>query len=439
MSTPIQPQVYNGFDPGLAYSTYRMRKFSFIIAGVTAFFASLSFMVAAYTGSGSFGEWTGQQIFYGMIGVGIVATVTLFQLTLYSSSEHKVKKWVLVAMTAAAICFAIITETGGGMQREDARVEARSSKSISMQGVQKAIDQTSTNLASNPYQKALEQAYESQSKAEFELSRCSRHINVGQWRVDRCVEYETRLIESNKRLIVRLINQGEAAKQTTVQTMTTLFEKAKGFERDDAFHLALVRAIKTTLDISFDAASLILFMGIVCIFETALHYLGRRYADSRDALLLHGYDVVTILRGVPRRLQQLPKQQIENKKETISKLPVNTDTPFPNKQKRANIRSYQSTVLQEDRPLYEVIKDLVVSEKLAPNVRALKAALKKGGHFSDDIIRQEMSEDILDTLHCDTYLGFRVLLKNQKFTEDGQKVPRYLLNEAISESNQNSG
>ena len=422
---------FDGFDPGLAYSTYRQRRFAFFIAGVTAFFASLSFMVAAYAGSSLFSEWTGQQLFYAMIGVGIVATVTLFQLALYSSSEAKRNKWVVFAMTAVAICFAVVTETGGGMQREDARVEARSSQSLSMQSVQKVIDQTGDNLSANPYQKALEKAYQSQSNAEYELSRCGRHSSVGQWRVDRCIDYETRLIESNKRLIVRLINQSEAAKNSSVETMSTLLKTAKQLERDESFHIALIRAIKTLFNISFDMASLILFLTTVCIFETALHYQGRSYAESRDLLLFHGYDLVRTFRATPRKLARTSDLQIENRKETIKELSVNKSETKPNQIPALKASNTKSTVHGEEENLYGVIKDLIITQQLAPNVRALKVAMKKAGYFSDDIIRQKRAEEMLDTMHCDTFKGFRVLLPNKPDESIGIKRPKYILNEAI--------
>lgn len=431
-STPLVLQ--DDFDPGLAYSTYRLRKFSFYLAGLTAFFASLSFMVMAYAGSSLFDDWTLQQTFYGLIGVGIVATVTLFQLTLYSSSELKREKWVAFAMMAVAISFAIITETGGGMQREEARVEVRSSNSISMQGVKKAIEQASSNLTSNPYQPALENAYKALSEAEYELGRCNRHASIGQWRVDRCVTYESQRIASNKRLVSRLTNQEKEIKRDSLATMDALFSTAKQYERDDQFHMAIVRALKTTLNTTFDIASLVLFLTTVCIFEVALHYLGRRYVDAREALLAHGYDLVRFMRRTPRRLKHAADKQIENKKETIAQLAGQDSTRAIEQSTKREPEVVPSTVLHNEQTLYQVIRELVITQELAPNVRALKRAMKKGGHFSDDIIRQQKAEEILDTLHCDTLMNLRILLPNPAYTPGGLKCPKYVLNPAIVES-----
>jgi hypothetical protein len=433
MKTNSYNEPLDGFDPGLAYNTYRLRKFAFFIAGVTAFFASLSFMVAVYAGSSLFSEWTGQQLFYGLVGAGIVATVTMFQLTLYSSSEFNNRSWTIFVMTAVAVSFAIITETGGGMQREDARMEARSSQSISMKSLQKTIDQTSENLSNNPYQSVLEEAYKAQSNAEYELSRCGRHASIGQWRIDRCVDYETRLIESNKRLIVRLLNQSEDAKHSSIETMSTLLDTARDLERDESFHIALIRAIKSALDISGDIASFILFLTTICIFEIALHYLGRRYAEARDLLLFHGYDLVRVFRVMPKQLAQTSQQQIRNKKETIKELSVNNSGTQPNPIPTLTTSDDASTVHHTEENLYDIIKDLIISQQLAPNVRALKAAMKKGGYFSDDIIRQRRAEEILDTLHCDTYDGLRVLLPNPEYSKSGIKKPKYILNEGLFE------
>lgn len=425
---------FEGFDPGLAYSTYRIRRFAFILAGITAFFASLSFMVTAYAGSSLFDKWTGQQLFYGMIGAGIVATVTLFQLTLYSSSELKRSKWIVFALVMVAVSFAIITETGGGMMREDARVENRSNQSVSMRNLQKAIDQMSENLSTNPYQQSLEKAYQSQSSAEYELGRCDRHLSTGQWRVNQCIEYETRIIERNKQLIVRLINQSEAAKHSTLETMSTLLQKAKTHEYDDAFHIGIIRAIKTMFGISFDVASFTLFLTTVCIFEIALHYLGRRYAESRDLLLYHGYDLVRFFRARPRLLTETSYQQIGNKAETKKELSVNSQPVKPNEVPTLNRDHASSTVHADEENLYSIIKDLILSRELAPNIRALKAAMKKGGYFSDDLIRQERAELILDTLHCDTHQGLRILLPNPEYSKTGIKRPKYVLNAALTEN-----
>lgn len=439
MNTNSYTESIGSFDPGLAYSTYRLRKFAFFIAGITAFFASLSFMVAVYAGSSLFSEWTGQQLFYGLIGAGIVATVTMFQLTLYSSSEFNNRSWAMFAMTAVAVSFAIITETGGGMQREDARMEVRSSQSMSMKSLQKTINQTGQNLSNNPYQNVLEEAYKAQSNAEYELSRCDRHSSIGQWRVDRCIDYETKLIESNKRLIVRLLNQSQEAKHASVDTMNALLKSARELERDESFHIALIRAMKSAFAITADMASLILFLTTVCIFEIALHYLGRRYAESRDLLLFHGYDLIRVFRVMPKQLAQTSQQQIENEKETFKELSVNNSETRTNSIPTPTINSDASTVLHAEENLYEIIKDLIISQQLDPNVRALKAAMKKGGYFSDDIIRQERAEEILDTLHCDTHDGLRVLLPNPEYTKTGIKRPKYILNKALFETNSLEG
>ncbi len=104
-----------------------------------------------------------------LVGFGITLALTLFQYFLYSRDKGKAA--IAAAATVVAVCFGLLSEIGQGMERDEARMLAKSANS----GTYKALLGALTNAPAakiNPYAGQL-------AEAERKLTQCRELLAKG--------------------------------------------------------------------------------------------------------------------------------------------------------------------------------------------------------------------------------------------------------------------
>lgn len=271
------------FDAGIAYAAYNGRLLAFIIAAFTAFAMSAYFICGYFVGTNQFWLWTFDQWVNAVPGLGITFAMTAFQAILYTN-HNAASKWVTVLSICVAAGFSVLSEVGQGMDRDNIRMESKSLESPAYKALVGSLA-GAANSGYVPYSLDLQQA-------QARLATCQKKMAQGVYQD--CAESQARLDA-----VRQMIEMSQAA---TANKSLALAQTAKSMERDENNFHPLVNLIRTQVGVAGIVASFILSLTIIVFFEYAFHYLGARYAESRDYLLGHGYDTTRRARRAPRAL-----------------------------------------------------------------------------------------------------------------------------------------
>lgn len=282
------------------YSELKTRQIYFDIATFTAFLASSLFIVGFFAGNIKFWTWTADQWPYGVLGVLITLAVTGFQRTLYSqgaTTKEELKEnlaagrkmtWFAFFLSFA---FGMMTEVGGGMEREEARMLDKSVSSPVFQSLMDNIGNITGTIGDNPYADRIARAGQIKAAHVLELGRCNRHASKGPKRVERCEVYEQKKIDAQDAKIRSYNQMAAGADSQRGNALTETMAQAKSFERDESNHHPLVKLFKGWFSISPIFASFLLSALIIGVFEFAFHYQGKCLAEIRNQFLEAGYDL----------------------------------------------------------------------------------------------------------------------------------------------------
>lgn len=279
-----QSHQVRAFNAPLAYSDYKAKYAAFLVAAVTAFLASAYFTIGYFAGHLRVYEYGYTEWLNFLVGFGITLALTLFQYFLYSRDKGKHGGKAAIAATVVAVCFGLLSEIGQGMERDEARMLARSSQS----GTYKALLGALTNAPAakiNPYAGQL-------AEAERKLTQCRELLSKG----------KTPHCNGDAQRVESLKASSASAESTAASTSLALVDKSREMERDERNYHALVNLAKTTLGISAIVASFLVSLTIVGFFEYAFHHLGHNFADAKELLLSNGYDTSRKVRTPPRKI-----------------------------------------------------------------------------------------------------------------------------------------
>lgn len=304
-------------NPAYLYKEYRKRGVYFAIATFTAFLASSLFIVGFFAGTIKFWEWNSDQWPYGILGICITLAVTGFQHILYSNGDVKAGKKMTIFAFFLSFAFGMLTEVGGGMEREEARMLDKSVRSPVFQTLMNNIGNITAGIGNNPYADQIAEAEATKARHVLELGRCDRHAAKGPKRVERCEVYEQKKIDEQVSRIIAFKEMAKSADNERGNVLQGSMTQAKAFERDEENHHPLVKLIKSWFTIEFIVASFFLSSVIIGVFEFAFHYQGKSYADIRDQLLAQGYDLTNGKGIIPTRYQT-PKESIVQKADELS-------------------------------------------------------------------------------------------------------------------------
>lgn len=272
------------FNPALAYADYKSKLLAFLVASVTAFLASAYFTIGYFAGHLRFYEYGYTEWLNFLVGFGITLALTLFQAFLYARDKGKNGGKAALLATIVAVSFGFLSEVGQGMERDEARMLARSANSGTYQAVINALKQA-PQAHSNPYAIPL-------SNAESRLSQCLEKLSRGL----------TLHCEGDKARVASLQESAKQAETTASTSSLALVNKSKELERDEKNYHPLVTLARTTLGLPAIVASFLVSLIIVGFFEFAFHHLGQNYAESKSVLLANGYDVSKKAREIPYKL-----------------------------------------------------------------------------------------------------------------------------------------
>ena len=275
----------------------------FKLAAFAAFIASSFFVVGYFAGSLQVNTWDTEQWLHGLIlGVPFTATLTMFQYFLYSSGNKKAAYSSALSFVVAA-GFGVMTEIGQGMERQENRVHQRSLDSPVLQSALKAIENSNGSVNALPMST---EAAENLAQHQYELTRCGRHLKThGQWRVDKCVNYEQKRIARYQASVdTQAIRQQQVLSAQAGKT-AELMQAAKQLERDEKHYHAFIRFLHSLFGLSsYLSANFLLSLLLVMAFEYAFHYLGNFERDTKAALRLRGYEVKRFRAKPPKQLRE---------------------------------------------------------------------------------------------------------------------------------------
>ena len=262
----------------------------FKLAAFAAFIASSFFVVGYFAGSLQVQTWNTEQWLHGLVlGVPFTATLTMFQYFLYSSGNKKAAYSSALSFIVAA-GFGIMTEIGQGMERQENRVHERSLQSPVLQSALKAIENSTAPSTVRPVSR---DAVEKLAYHQYELARCDRHRKThGQWRVDKCVNYEQQRIARYQAVVDSQSLRQQQELSAQAGKTAQLLQTAKQLERDEKHYHAFIRFLHSLLGFdTYLSANFILSLLLVMAFEYAFHYLGNFERDTKAALRIRGYEV----------------------------------------------------------------------------------------------------------------------------------------------------
>ncbi|MBO0611777.1 hypothetical protein [Thiothrix fructosivorans] len=271
------------FNAGLAYAEYKQRQLAYIIAAITAYLMSAYFVVGYFAGHLRIMEWDGSQWAQAIPSLGLVAVMTAYQFFLYSQGDTEGGKKATIIAVCVAVGFSLLSEIGQGMERDAIRMETKSQESPTYKAVIAAIGGATTG-SYNPYSADLQ-------NAEMKLAQCEERLSRGKEK--HCEGAKARVEAVNK-----MIANGNASNQAKA---IALAGTAKTMERDENNYHPLVNFIREVFGAGGTVASFLLSLTLISFFEYAFHYLGGQFAQSREYLMAHGYDVTRKLRQPPRK------------------------------------------------------------------------------------------------------------------------------------------
>lgn len=269
----------NSVAINMAYRQYKARQVTFYIAAVTAFLMSSYFMVNYFAGNLQITTWNLEQWKQAIASLGISFVMTAFQFVLYSEGQHKRATALTVLATLVAVFFAFLTEIGQGMEREEQRVSMRSLESPTYQVMLERISQLGdVPLAAHPYADEI-------ANAQMKLARCEARLARG---LEQHCQQSTARLAAYEQQAAAYVSQ---LQQQQTNTATALFQQAKAMEKDASNHHPLVKLLISWFGIASVSGNFLISLLIIAAFEFAFHYLGGKYAASREVLLQAGVDL----------------------------------------------------------------------------------------------------------------------------------------------------
>ena len=251
----------------------------FTFAAIVAWLLSTSFLVTFFVGGTlDFSEWDKTKWMYATLALFLTASITAFQYFLYQSGRAGAGFWVAVAVV---VIFSSFTELANVLQREGETVRSRSEQSQTYQQAVGSIGAAVKSGINQGVSPTLLKAMGKKANAEAELLRCKRHTPLGQVRVNRCIDIETRNFNKADRLI-KSIEKAEAdAATSNTSLIKATVEIAKDLEHNKDYHFEAVKLLMT-LGLSALVASLLISVLIVGSFEFAFHGIGSFYSESKQ-------------------------------------------------------------------------------------------------------------------------------------------------------------
>ena len=225
-------------------------------------------------------EWLGA-----MLGLVVTTAITGVQVILYASPSHH-RAGVLV--TFLVVCFALFSEIGSPMEKEEMKVAQRSENSATYKAVVSAIKGSVGGSRPSAYSYQLADAKASKSQHEFELGRCKRHASKGQKRVDRCVTFEKKKIAFYQAQIDSYRESMKSESKDNQSSQLALVGEAKSLEHNTDKHSGLIKFVKESLATSYLSAMMLASLILIVAFESGFHFAGSRAAVLKAALMKQG-------------------------------------------------------------------------------------------------------------------------------------------------------
>ncbi|MBJ6610950.1 MAG: hypothetical protein JG718_11380 [Candidatus Thiothrix moscowensis] len=277
------------FNAGLAFSEFRVIRVFYIIAAMTAFFMSAYFVVGYFAGNLHVLEWDYSQWAQALPSIGLVAVMTAYQFVLYSQGDTEGGKKATIIAVCVAVAFSLLSEIGQGMERDHIRMETKSQDSPTYKAALAALGNLSGgNIGASPYAADI-------ANAQMKFNQCMERLANG--KEPHCEGSKGRLASYQQQEAAWM----QRASDTSTNTATALLDKTKTLEKDESNYHPLVSLIRETFSSSGTVASFLLSLTLISFFEYAFHYLGGRYAATKDKLMQHGYDITRRLRQPPRK------------------------------------------------------------------------------------------------------------------------------------------
>ena len=271
------------FNAGLAYAEYKQRQIAYIVAAITAYLMSAYFVVGYFAGHLRIMEWDGSQWAQAIPSLGLVAVMTAYQFFLYSKGDTEGGKKATIIAVCVAVGFSLLSEIGQGMERDNIRMETKSQESPTYKAIVASLG-AGAGASYNPYSTDLQ-------TAEMKLAQCEARLAQGKEK--HCQGSKARVDAVNKMIAT--------ADQSSQSKALALAGTAKTMERDENNYHPLVKFIREVFGAGGTVASFLLSLTLISFFEYAFHYLGGQFAEAREYLMAHGYDVTRKLRQPPRK------------------------------------------------------------------------------------------------------------------------------------------
>jgi len=225
-------------------------------------------------------EWLGA-----LLGLVVTTAITGVQVVLYASPSHH-RAGVLV--TFLVVCFALFSEIGSPMEKEEMKVAQRSENSATYKAVVSAIKGSVGGSQASAYSARLAEAKANKSQHEFELGRCSRHASKGQKRIDRCVTFEKKKVAFYQAKIDSYRESMKLESQGNQTSQLALVGEAKSLEHNTDKHSGLIKFVKESLATSYLSAMMLASLILIVAFESGFHFAGSRAAVLKAALMKQG-------------------------------------------------------------------------------------------------------------------------------------------------------
>ena len=426
-----QSQQARAFNAPLAYADYKAKYAAFLVAAVTAFLASAYFTIGYFAGHLRVYEYGYTEWLNFLVGFGITLALTLFQYFLYSRDKGKHGGKAAIAATVVAVCFGLLSEIGQGMERDEARMLAKSANS----GTYKALLGALVNAPAakiNPYAGQL-------AEAERKLTQCRELLAKG----------KTPHCNGDAQRVESLKASSASAESTAASTSLALVDKSRELERDEKNYHPLVNLARTTLGFSAIVASFLVSLTIVGFFEYAFHHLGHNFSEAKELLLSNGYDVSRKVRTPPRKIDSTDntpysapisafvdssklnvKDYAEKVEEALKRAPENIAMSLAKTQHQSEqfYKGVADKLSKDDfkRNLLKTAKQLILTGDMTPTLPAVKKwvessmiihGIRAADHKLEPIAKSVLEYLVKDGTLIKTESGYELKNPNQTYRE----------------------
>lgn len=258
-------------------------------------------------------EWLGA-----MLGLVVTTAITGVQVVLYANPTHH-RAGMLV--TFLVICFALFSEIGSPMEKEEMKVAQRSENSATYKAVVGAIQGGNLGSLPSAYSGVMATAKAKLSQHQLELGRCNRHKSKGQKRVERCELYEKKQIAFYQAQVDSYSENMKQEAQQNQATQLAMVAEAKKLEHNTDKHSGLIKFVKESLATTYLSAMMLASLILIVAFESGFHFAGSRAAVLKAALIRLGNQDIIYRSELKRR-----RKAEHFSAKTVSDTPSDTST-----------------------------------------------------------------------------------------------------------------